>query len=214
MNKRLLPHLPRIFALWLLFLMAIVATGAFTLFVHEAGHARACIALGGNVGGFGHWLRDIFATLSTHCSIKPYPATVWAAGPLTSIVVWFISAIVITALLNRSAIKRGLCGSTLWGWWCWWNLTTLLREVLHAYASPSVWQDSTQFVHVMDINPNLVGIPLAAILVISLLLWFRIQYRLLPETLLSEWNRFLEAPSDWWHGTCPPQPQHAPSKTK
>jgi len=164
-------RLPRTIALWSFFVLALLVTCVITLLIHEAGHARACIALGGNVGGFGHWLRGVLVTNpSTDCSIKPFPAGVWGAGPVISIVAWFVSALTIIALLNRAVIKRGVCGSILWGWWCFWNLWTLLREVFHAYAPPSVWQDSTQFVHVTGVNPNLVGIPLAVILT------FRSQY--------------------------------------
>jgi hypothetical protein len=42
------------------------------------------------------------------------------------------------------------------------------NDARHAYAPPSLREDSTQFVHVMGINPNCVGLPLAGILVISL----------------------------------------------
>ena len=59
--------------------------------IHEGGHALACIARGGNVGGFQAWLHGVLPFRnppSTDCSIKPYPALMWAAGPLTSIVEW------------------------------------------------------------------------------------------------------------------------------
>lgn len=43
--------------------------------IHEGGHARACIALGGNVGGFRHWLRGAWTLApATDCSIKPLPS--------------------------------------------------------------------------------------------------------------------------------------------
>jgi hypothetical protein len=47
----------------------------------------------------------------------------------------------------------------------------------------STWEDATQFVHITGIDPNLVGLPLGAILIMSLWCWWRIQHRLLPEFL-------------------------------
>ena len=54
-----------------------------------------------------------------------------------------------------------------------------MRMRLHHFR-----KNSTQFVHVMGINPTGVGLPLAGILVISLWVYWRIQSRLLPEWLV------------------------------
>jgi hypothetical protein len=166
-----------------------IAFGVGSL-IHEGGHARACIALGGNVGGFWHWLRGAWSLApTTDCSIKPIPPLVWAAGDVTSIVVWFGSVLVAARLLDHALIKRGSLASIVWGWWSGWYVVVLFKEVLHSYSPPSVWEDTTQFVHVTGINPNLVGFPFATILAVSLWLWWRVQYRLLPDLLLSQWDR-------------------------
>ena len=187
MNQPLsnLISLLRIAVPWSFFVLALFVTWSITGFIHEAGHARACIALGGNGGSFSHWLHGIWSlTPSTDCSIKPFPPIVWAAGPLTSIVAWFASALIVVLLLKRDIAKGGAYSSMLWGWWSLWYLGTLFKELYHAYAPPSVWQDTTQFIHVTGINPNLVGIPLALMSAISLWVWGRIQYGLLLESLL------------------------------
>jgi hypothetical protein len=120
---------------------------------------------------------------------SPAPPLVWAAGDIATIIGWFASVLILTLLLNRDIMRRGVCVSTLWGWWSFWSLGTLLFETYHAYSLPSVWEDSTQFIHVTGINPNLVGLPLATILAISLWPWWRVQYRLLPDLVLSNWGR-------------------------
>ncbi len=99
--------------------------------IHEGGHALACIARGGNVGGFGGWLHGVLPFRnppSTDCSIKPYPALLWAAGPLTSIVEWVTSAFIVTILLNGATVEppplRRFLWELLgifWGWWCMWG---------------------------------------------------------------------------------------------
>jgi hypothetical protein len=43
----------------------------------------------------------------THCSIKPYPALVWAGGPVASIIEWLISAVVIKRLLDAGKRRSG-----------------------------------------------------------------------------------------------------------
>jgi hypothetical protein len=101
-----------------------------------------------------------------------------------SIIAWFASALVTAQLLDRAIVKRGLLASIFWGWWSAWYLYMLFREVLHSYSPPSVWEDATQFVHITRVDSNLVGLPLAAILIMSLWRWWRIQHRLLPEFLL------------------------------
>jgi hypothetical protein len=170
----------RTIALWLFFVLSLFITYIIADVVHEAGHACACIGLRGNVGGFSHWLRGALTIQpSTDCSIKPFPPIVWAAGPLTSIVAWFASALVVLPLLNHSVVERGICSAIVWGRWSFWYLSPLFDEVRHTYARQSVWEDTTQFVKATGINPNLVGIPLATVLVISLWVWWRIQYRLL-----------------------------------
>ena len=77
--------------------------------------------------------------------------------------------------------------SVIWAWWCFWYIATLLMELYHAYSPPSVWEDTTQFVHITGVNRNVVALPLAAILATSLLIWGRIQYRLVPKALT--WHR-------------------------
>jgi hypothetical protein len=86
--------------LLLLFLCATVSCVA-TGTLHEAGHARACIELGGNVGGFGHWLKGaINLAPATDCSIKPYPPSVWAGGDIASILGWLAVALIISLLID------------------------------------------------------------------------------------------------------------------
>jgi hypothetical protein len=67
---------------------------------------------------------------------------------------------------------------------CGKNQKIDFNDARHTWAPPSLWEDSTQFVHVTGINPNIVGLPLAGILVISLWVYWRIQHRLLPEWLI------------------------------
>jgi hypothetical protein len=182
------------FLLWLLFFASFYTTCIIVADIHEAGHARACIALGGNVGGFKAWLHGVlpFANPpSTNCSIKPFPALVWAAGPVTSIIAWSTSALIVALLLRFAFFKRGPWGSILWACWSLWYLGELFNDARHAYAPPSLWEDSTQFIHVTGIDRNLVGLPLAAIFVISLWVFLWIQYRLLPESLVRSvpWHR-------------------------
>jgi hypothetical protein len=128
---------------------------------------------------------------STNCSIKPFPAALWAAGPITNIIAWFTSALIVTLLLKAAFIKRGPWGSMVWGCWSFWYLWELFNDARHAYAPSSLWEDSTQFIHVTGINRNVVGLPLAGILVISLWVFWRILYRLLPEWLVRSvpWHR-------------------------
>jgi len=54
----------------------------------------------------------------------------------------------------------------------------LFNEVRHAYAPPSVWEDSTQFIHVTGINPNFVGLPLSGVFILALLIGWKILNRL------------------------------------
>src|SRR5712691_2240353 len=95
--KSRLWDLLRFAAAWSLFLVIFLFV-TYPIFgdIHEGGHALACMALGGNVGGFRAWLHHVlpFANPpSTNCSIKPFPAAMWAAGPLTSIITWFTTAL-------------------------------------------------------------------------------------------------------------------------
>jgi hypothetical protein len=113
------------------------------------------------------------------------PPFVWAGGDIGTILGWLLSEVTLTPLLNRAIIKRGPCLSILWGCWSFWYFSALFGEDRNAYAPPSVWEDTTQFVHITSINPNLIGLPLAGILITSLLLWWRLQYWLLPESFLS-----------------------------
>jgi len=102
----------RLFEFKLLVMAAVIGVSIAVFFfaseiifgdIHEAGHALACVALGGNVDGFRTWLHGVLPFRnppSTDCSIKPYPALVWAAGPMTSIAEWFTNALILTNLLN------------------------------------------------------------------------------------------------------------------
>jgi hypothetical protein len=172
-------------AIVLFFFVSRYAAWIVTAIIHEAGHARACIALGGNVGGFEHWLHTVWTIgPGTDCSIKPYPLIFLVAGPVISIVAWLASALIVTSLIDRAIVSRGICRSIIWGWWSWWYFSTLTREAYHAYAAPSVLQDTTRFVHATGINPNLIALPLTAIFAASLWPWWRIQHRLLPEPLI------------------------------
>jgi hypothetical protein len=83
--------------------------------IHEGGHALACLARGGHVGGFGGWLRGILPLANrpaTNCSIDPIPAPVWAAGALTSIISWFASAFIVILLLDAAIIKPAFCAGS------------------------------------------------------------------------------------------------------
>jgi hypothetical protein len=150
--------------------------------IHEGGHALACMARGGHVvGGFPGWLRGVMPYTShpaTDCSIKPFPAPVWAAGALTSIINWFTTAFIVSLLLDAAIIKPGLLWGVFWGCWSLWFLMELFAEIRHAYAPPSLWEDSTQFVRVTGINPNFVGLPLTGLIVIALFMGWRILKRL------------------------------------
>jgi hypothetical protein len=109
---------------------------------------------------------------------KPIPATVWAAGALASIINWFASALIVIFLLDAGIIKPAVLWRVFWGCWSFWFLGELFNEVRHAYAPPSVWEDSTQFVCVTGINPHFIGLPLAAVFVIGLYIGGRILKRL------------------------------------
>jgi hypothetical protein len=39
--------------------------------------------------------------------------------------------------------------------------------MIGSYGPPSVWHDTPQFVHLTAVNPNLIGLPLAAIFLLS-----------------------------------------------
>jgi hypothetical protein len=87
-------------------------------------------ARGGNVGGVSAWLHGVlqFANPpSTHCSIKPIPASVWAARPLTSIIAWFTSTLIVALLLKVAFITRGPWGSVCWGCRSFWYLSELFQ---------------------------------------------------------------------------------------
>jgi len=168
--------------------LVFIAVGLFALSscvifgdIHESGHALACFALGGDVGGFTSWLHGVLPFTNhpaTRCSIKPFPALVWAGGPLASITEWLVSAMVLTLLLNASIIKPSHWGNVFWWIWSFWFLHELLNEVRHAYAPRSVWEDSTQFVYTTGINPNFVALPLAGLFVMTLWITWRIGKRL------------------------------------
>jgi hypothetical protein len=168
--------------------------------IHEGGHALACLALGGNVGGFRAWLHGVLPFRNppgTDCSIKPYSALVWAAGPLTSIVEWVTIAFIVNILLNCATIepssrRRFLWSllSVFWVWWCLWFLGELFNDARHAYAPPSVRQDSTQFVHVTGINPDFVGRPLGTVLIVSAIISAWISWRLLKLLFSSQISKF------------------------
>jgi hypothetical protein len=167
-------------------LLSTMGTCSATEYIHEAGHASACISLGGNVGGFWMWLKDA-SHGGTNCSLKPYSPIVWAGGDIATFLGWFIITLTVALLLTGGIIKRGFWPSLAWAAWSFWYFLTLIRELYHSYSPPSVWQDTTQFVHVTGINANVVGLPLAAIIILSLWISGSIQYRLLPETVT--WNR-------------------------
>jgi hypothetical protein len=160
--------------------------GAFILVavIHESGHALACKLCGGNVGGLGSWLRGVITHAPvTNCSIKPPPASDWAAGPIMSIAAWFVSALVV-GLGVKSASKLSVPFRLVW-WWCWvcwsyWFLKVLWHNVVHSYSPPSVWEDTTQFVHSTGINPNNVGLPLLGIFAIALFPALFTERRLFP----------------------------------
>ncbi len=84
---------------------ALAAIATYIVFgdIHETGHALACEAIGGNVGGLWHWVHGILPfTLSpaTGCTITN-AASAWAAGPLTSIAAWLAGAVAVRILLKR-----------------------------------------------------------------------------------------------------------------
>jgi len=85
--------------------------------IHEGGHALACIARGGHVGGFSGWLHGVMPYTNhpaTNCSIKPFPTPVWAAGALASIINWLTSALVVSLLLDAAIIKPALLWKVFW----------------------------------------------------------------------------------------------------
>ena len=166
--------------------LSMIGTCLATEYMHESGHALACIALGSSVGGFSHWLKDAFHG-GTNCSVKPFSPIMWAGGDCASIVGWSIVALIVALLLTRGVIKRALWPSCVWAGWSFWYFLTLIRELYHTYSPPSVWQDTTQFVHVTGVNPNVVGLPLAATAILSFWIWGNIQYRLWPEWLTPRW---------------------------
>jgi len=175
-------------------LLVAICAAAFDLpaiLVHEGSHAIACHALGGNIGGFRHWLYTA-DPLSNHtgtdCSIKPYPPILWIAGPLGTNFCW-LSSLFFVWLITRHSPKRGAWKSIIWAGWGLLNLYTIWLEMIGSYGPASVWHDTPQFVHLTGINPNLIAIPLAIILFVSGWLWWQVEYRFLPESILSDWNQ-------------------------
>jgi hypothetical protein len=163
--------------------IATIIAASYIIFgdIHEGGHALACVARGGHVGGFDGWMHGVLPFSShpgTHCSIESSPAPIWAAGALTSIIAWFTSAFIFVFLLDAAVIKPALLYRVFWAVWSLCFLSELFNEIRHAYAPPSVWEDSTQFVRVTGLNPNFVGLPLAGIFVIALFIGWRILKRL------------------------------------
>jgi hypothetical protein len=154
---------------------ALAAIATYIVFgdLHETGHASVCVAIGGSVGGLRHWVHGILPfTLSpaTGCTITN-AASAWAAGPLTSIGAWLAGALAVSILLKRVVRERTLiCVHAFWIFWSMWFLLELLADTINAYAPSSARHDTTQFVHLTGINPSFVGIPLAALLVVSF--WF------------------------------------------
>jgi hypothetical protein len=149
--------------------------------IHEGGHALACLARGGHVGGFGGWLRGILPFANppaTNYSIKPIPAPVWAAGALTSIVSGSPARSLSSSCSMPPSLNRRFCAGPSGGCWSFWFLAELFNDIRHAYAPPSVWEDSTQFVRVTGVNPDFVGLPLAGVFVIALFIGGRILKRL------------------------------------
>ena len=53
------------------------------------------------------------------------------------------------------------------------NVAELLNDAPHAWAPPSLWEDSAQFVDATQLDPNCVGPPLVGILMISIWLCAR-----------------------------------------
>jgi hypothetical protein len=162
--------------------IAAIAAGILLVDIHEAGPALMCKAIGGNiydthhVCGFRHWLHGILPFTrnpGTDCTITTV-ASVWAAGPLTSIGVWFASAYIVTMFVKRGSLTHGV----FWFFWSLVFLWELASDTIQAYAPPSTKLDTTQVVHLLGINPNFVGLPLAAIFLITLPIAWRIQRRL------------------------------------
>ena len=110
----------------------------------------------------------------------------WIAGPLGTNFLWLSSLLLVTWTARENP-KRGKWKSIIWAAWGVLNLRTVWLEMIGSYGRASVWHDTPQFVHLTGINRNLIGLPLAIILWISAWLWWRIEYRLLPQSLLSNW---------------------------
>jgi hypothetical protein len=72
----------KIIGLTVFFIVAMFITHGIGGLIHEGAHARACIVLGGNLGGFRHWLRGAWSLApTTDCSIKPLPPRPWSGPP-------------------------------------------------------------------------------------------------------------------------------------
>jgi hypothetical protein len=162
---------------------AIAAVATYIAFgdIHETGHALTCEAIGGNVGGLWYWVHGILPfTLipATGCTITNV-ALAWAAGPLTSIGAWLAGALAVSILIKRIIRERTIiCVHAFWIFWSLWFLLELLADTINAYAPSSAQHDTTQVIHLAGIGPNLVGIPLAALLVASFWVTWRIAIRI------------------------------------
>jgi len=109
---------------------------------------------------------------ATNCLIDGKPVLdspmLWAAGALMSIAAWIVVALIVRWIVARAHDQAVplFAARFLLAWSCsFW--AELGGESYHAYAPPTLGQDSTQFVRLTHLNSNLVASVLLTILLIS-----------------------------------------------
>ena len=121
--------------------------------VHEGGHAVACILE-------GHKVTNMHILIPAYTQCSCYTAMFYAAGTITSLVVWAAS----TVILTRSLLPR-LRGYKwvlfIEAWWVDWSVSCLGELVLgayqvHSYPKMGIVPDTARLAEVAGIHPEVI----------------------------------------------------------
>jgi hypothetical protein len=118
-------------------------------FVHEGGHAAACILQGNKVNGWRLWIPAY-----TKCT--GYNGMFYAAGTSASLVVWVACTLILTRWLLPQ-LRGRKCGLFIAAWWVEWSFWCLGELVcgalqVHSHPKTGIVPDTAQLAKVSGIH--------------------------------------------------------------